>query len=622
MAKEKNEKQNKDTENQSTDIVREIFGKAKLQPKKVSTIFTHFKRPAKAVKKAKSSVFYKKLPAAIDIGTSSIKIIQLAQRQPRGEIEVVCIDKEEYSTQGKVPTIIDQRKALGKLIERNNIGHEVVTGVSASDTQIYNLIFPQMSDGELNDAIRLKITQLRPFGLGIDAIVYGFVKGENLVRANTAQTKILLVCVSRELVRGRIILLQNLSLKPMAIEIASMALANLDKFRKKPSGREEIVLWLNLGAHESSLTITQGGVLSFCRVLAIDSGHMTKQIAQHGHMSEEKAEAAKKEYGLTFWDPDRKVEVFVESEKVVQGTEDKSAEIYRSLISSLENFVVDIAHSFKYFSYQVTQSQITKFDFLILSGGGVKLKKLDSFLNARLEVPVEKVDPFSFFKISDSIREQKANLLAEASEFTTAAALAIGSKADPNKRIDLIPREKKKGLALIGECLGDKFVMSIVLVLAVVSPLIVFQMSQATSYKQELDSVEREVKLVQNQLSSSQSQQLGLGQEEAQLLEKKIILGERLTFLRGAIRRPENFSDVFAEVANLLPEEIWITKLSYLKDKINITGSTSNIQVIMGLIETLKKSDNFIDVTFTYTQKDTAERSDLYSFEIIAYMSM
>ena len=626
MVKEKSEKQTKDTEKQAKDIVKEIFGKSTSRPKKISTIFTHFRRPPKAPSRTKASLFLKKFPAAIDIGASSIKIIQLAQRQPKGELEVVCIDKEEYSihtlagTSGKVPEIIDQREALGKLIERNDIGHEVVASISASDTQIYNLIFPQMSEGELNNAIRLKVTQLRPFGLGVDAIVYGFIKGENLVRASSTQIKILLICVSRELIRSRTLLLQDLGLKPMAIEVAPMALANLDKFRKQPSGKEEIVLWLNLGAQESALTITQGGSLCFCRVLAITSNHMTKQIAQHSHVSEEEAEEAKKEYGLSFWAPDKTVSVFVEPEKSPQGPEDKSAEVYRSLISSLENFVVDISHSFKYFSYQVTQSQVTKFDLLMLSGGGTKLKKLDGFLSSRLGTPVEKVDPFSFFKISESIREQKANFLAQASEFTIAAALAIGPKIDPGKRVDLIPREKKKGLEFIKEHLRDRSVKVAISVLAAAVILIVFQIGRAASYKWKMDSVNKEVKVAQNQLSTLQSQQLKLAQEEAQFLEKKIKLNERLIFLRGATRRPESFSEVFAEVANLLPEDIWITKLAYLEDKININGSTSNIQVVMELIETLKKSDNFVSVTFTYTQRDVSKNSDVYSFEIIAQM--
>lgn len=615
MADEKKEKQTK-------DIVTEIFGKSNPRPKKVSTIFTHFRRPPKAPPKAKSSLFLKKLPAAIDIGASSIKIIRLAQRQPKGELEVICIDKEAYAIRGKTPEVIEQREALKKLIERNDIGHEVVAGISASEVQIYNLIFPQMSEAELCDAIRLKITQLRPFGLSSEAVVYNFIKGESLSKPGAIQQKVLLICASRELVRTRILLLQNLGLNPISVEVAPLTLANLDKFRKLPSGKEEIVLWLDLGAQESVLTITQGGYLRFCRVLAINSNHMTKQIAQHGHISEEEAEEAKKEYGLSFWSPDKKIAVFLEPEKSSQDVEGKSAEIYRSLISSLENFVVDIAHSFKYFSYQVTQSQVTKFDLLILSGGGTKLKKIDSFLNVRLGVPVEKVDPFSFFKVSDSIREQQANLLVQASEFTIAAALAVGSKIDPERRIDLIPREKKKGVAFIKEHLQDRSVRVAVSALALAFILMLFQTGKVASSKWKMSAVNKEVRVVQNQLGSLQSQQLKLAQEEAQLLERKIRLSERLTFLKGATRRPESFSKIFAEVANLLPEEIWITKLAYLEDKINIIGSTSNIQVVMELIETLKKSESFIDVTFTYTQKDVKKSSDFYNFEIIAYMSV
>ncbi|MFH1519481.1 MAG: pilus assembly protein PilM [Candidatus Omnitrophota bacterium] len=627
MAEENKEKQDQAKEAETKDIVKEIFGKSSYRPKKTSTLFTHFRHPAKPLPKVKASLFMKKLPAAIDIGASSIKILQLAQRQPKGELEIVCIDQQGYSIRGKVPEIIDQREILKTLIERNEIGSEVIAGISASEVQIYNLIFPQMGEAELNEAIRLKITQLRPFGLDLGAITYGFIKGDNLVRTKSTQQKILLVCASRELIHNRIILLKDLGLRPLSIEVAPMTLANLDKFRLQSSGYQqfqakgEIALWLNLGAQESTLTITQAGLLCFCRVLAINSTQMTKQIIQHTGISEEEAEAVKREYGFSYWSPDKKIAVFAEPEKSFKGAEDKSAEVYRSLVSSLENFVVDMTHSFKYFSYQVTQSRVTNFDLLLLSGGGAKLKNLDLFLKTRLGVPVEMVNPFSFFKVSPAISKEKADLLSNDLEFTVALALALGSRIDPNKRINLISQEQKKGLALLKEQLRDKLVMVAIILLATTLGLVVYQTGKVARAKWKLNAASGEVQLAQTQLNRLQSQQLKLAEEEAALLEKNLKLKERLVFLEGATRQPESFAKLLAEVANLLPEEVWVTRLVYLEDKITITGSTSNIQVVMELIETLKKSKSFIDVTFTYTQRDVDKVSDVYSFEVIVTMS-
>ncbi len=626
MAEENKEKQDQAKEAETKDIVKEIFGKSSSRPKKTSTLFTHFRRPTKPLPKAKTSLFMKKLPAAIDIGTASIKILQLAQKQPKGELEIVCLDKQGYSTGGKTPEIIDQREALKTLIERNEIGPEVFAGVSASQVQIYNLIFPQMGEAELNEAIRLKITQLRPFGLSLDAITYGFIKGDNLVRTKSTQQNILLVCASRELIHNRIILLQDLGLKPVSIEVAPMTLANLDKFRPQSSGQKqlqakgEVALWINLGAQESTLTVTQAGLLCFCRGLALNSNQMTKQIIQHTRISEEEAESVKREYGFSYWSPDKKIAVFAEPEKSFQGAEDKSAEVYRSLVSSLENFVVDVAHSFKYFSYQVTQSRVTNFDLLLLSGGGAKLKNLDAFLKVRLGVPTEKVNPFSFFKVSEAISKEKADLLSNDLEFTVSLALALGSRIDPSKRINLISQEKKKGLALIKERLQDRLVMAAVILLATALGFMVYQTGKVAKAKWKMESASGEIQLTQTQLNRLQSQQLKLAEEEAALLEENSKLEERLAFLAGAIRQPKSFAKLFAEVANLLPEEIWVTRLVYLEDKITITGSTSNIQVVMELIETLKESESFIDVTFTYTQRDVGKVSDVYGFEVIAKM--
>jgi len=57
----------------------------------------------------------------------------------------------------------------------------------------------------------------------------------------------------------------------------------------------------------------------------------------------------------------------------------------------------DIEHTFKSFSYQVTQSQITRFEKVILSGGGSYLKGLLPFLRNRLNADVQMIDSLANF---------------------------------------------------------------------------------------------------------------------------------------------------------------------------------------------------------------------------------
>jgi len=447
-----------------------------------------------------------------------------------------------------------------------------------------------MSDTELNDAIRWKVTQLRPFALNIEEVVYNHIRWQNPKGPTSTQQRILLVCVSRQVVQETVSLLQEVGLRAVAIEVAPISLVNLDKFRKSPPAGDEIVMRLDIGAKESAMVITRGDTLYFCRSLALTSEHMTKQIARHCQVNEVVAEELKRQHGLSVWSPDK---------KGFQKPEDKPSMVYHSLISSLENLVVDIEHSFKYFSYQVTQSQITKFDRLILSGGGSGLKNLERFLNARLGVPVERTSPFSL-----------------SADFAVCAGLVAGQKIEEEKRINLVPREAKKGLGFLAEHLKEKPVRATVLVVGLALLLIVVQLTRSGFYGWRMNSYTKEVRKAQVQLGRLQSSQLKLAEEEGRLLERKAKLTGRLNLLDEAVRRPEEFSKVLAEVASLLPDEIWATKLLYSEKKLNITGATSNMNLIMELVETLKSSDNFTEAAFSYSQKDP--KANVYNFEVLA----
>jgi len=604
------------------DIVKEIFERRKAVAEKVSTLFTHFKHSPKTLE-AKTPGSLKPLPAAIDIGTSSIKLFQLA-KGPGAEIEIIALDREPYlvttpSPQSSPQTqkgeaLSFQREALKRIVERNKIGQNVVTGLAAKEVQVYNLTFPPMSAAELDEAIRWKIIQLKPFNLNIEEIKYSFLKWDGA--AKSSQQNILVACASRERIRQMVSLLEKAGLKPAAIEVAPISLMNLNKFRRTAPMKDEVVMWLDLGAEESSLVIERGGFVYFLRRLALSSHYITRQIAQHCGMDEKEAEAAKQKWGLTHWSPDRKTPVFLESGESAEKGEDESATVFYGMVSSLENLVVDIEHSFKYFSYQISRSQITKFDRVILSGGGANLKNLDGFLNARLGVPVEKANPINLFKISDTVRSQRKDLLGLSCNFAVSAGLAAAELTEGSRRINLLPEKKKKPTELFLAGLKEKPATLGVLALILVVLLAGFQGGRAGFYRHKMNSVAKEVRSAKNQLGRFQTNQLKLAETEGQLLNKRNLLKARIDLLKESTRKPEHFSRVLAHVASLLPEEIWVTKLKYSEKELTISGSTSNAELVINLIENLKDSDDFVDASFSYSQKEPSV--EVYKFEVIA----
>ncbi|MFC1631607.1 pilus assembly protein PilM [Candidatus Omnitrophota bacterium] len=596
---------------QKKDVVREIFERPQPAEGKVSTLFTHF-RPAQKIsppKKSKLPGQLKPLPAAIDLGTSSVKLLQLAQG-PKNELEVICIDREKYPSDKSIDLIARQREALKKLVGRNalagpragtgKVGPSVVTTISVHDAQIYNLNFPQMSMPELYEAIRWKVTQLRPFDLDLIEIIYDFVKWDSPLGQKSSQQGVLLACVPRKVIENRISLLQEVGLNPVACELSSMSLVNLERLQPLNPAHNKITVWLDLGAEESVLAIARADDLYFCRTLSVTSGHLTRQIAQHGKMSEPEAEAAKIERGLRHWD--------------------KSTMVYNSLTSSLENLVVDIEQSFKYFSYHPGQSKITRFERVILAGGGGELKGLGQFLSQTMAVLVGKLNPFSLLKLSDRLREEKAELLNSAAEFSVCAGLAVGQKIAEDRRLEFISKPKRRTARgwLLKERLRQRPVQAACGILTVAILLILIQIVRAGFLGWEGQAAKSRIKAAQARLSRLQSSQLDLVDEQSKLFERKQELSARLQLLNQATRTPRDFSRVLAQVAGLLPEEVWVNKLAYAEKKLSATGSCADTAPVMQLVEGLKGSEQFTGATFKYIQKDP--QTQIYNFEVVGHL--
>ncbi len=594
------------SEKKQDNIVRKVFERSGVRQERLSALFTYSKKTQKAkTKPAKlpnEEPRSRRLPVAIDFGSTRVKLLQLAQ-DPKGSLEVVLMDEEQGQT----------KQALEKILSRNPVGPNVIMGLPAKETLTYNFTFPAMSEDDLREAVRWKIRQLRPFDLDEEKVRYALFRWEGpLADSPTGgQQRVTVVCVSMHNLAQKNAALNEVGLKPISIHVSPLGLVNVRRFGTMLRSSDEVVLWLDLGAEESVFIVEKGGVVYFMRNLSMTGKLLTKQIAQACHVQENEAEDLKRKYGLEFWTPDLQVNVSSDEEKI----KNPAIGVCYALISILENLVVDIEHSFKYFSYQVTQSQIPKYDRIVLSGGSSSLKRLENFLSDRLAVPVERVAPFAALRIQEVLKNQRQDLAEDAMIFASAVGLALIPLMDKERVVNLMVLERKKSPSawttavkisprLVGAALG-------LVALALVAP----QIGAVFYYRREAVSFDQQVKGARAELGRRQTSQLKLAEKERVLLEKKNALEEKLSLFRQSGREDRDFSKVLSKLAVLLPEEIWVTKLSYADKKLATVGATSKNELIVNFLENLKKPDDFRDVVFNYTQRDT--NSAVYSFEIM-----
>ncbi|MCK5306937.1 MAG: pilus assembly protein PilM [Candidatus Omnitrophica bacterium] len=610
---------NKNKAQHNKNIVKEIFGRPHTAKGKVSALFTNFKRPPKTILslKAKKSQSLTALPPAIDINSQSIKFLQLAEN-PKGELEIVAIDEEKYSIALEVNHLTYQKDALQKIVKRNNITQDCVIGLSVNDIRIYNVTFPSMPESELNTALQYKLAQIRPFDLNMEEINFKFLKldTDEQKTAVSPGIRLLCACAPYKIIAQKSQLFNAVGLKLFSLEISQLSLINLSRFFRRPAETEEVALWLDLGVDESSLIIEKNGKALFLRQLNFNFEHLANTVSKSLNISIENAKEALKQHGLIYWSVDKKPSPFLEN-KSSEKTQSESAKIYYAIVSHLENLVVDIEHSFKYFSYQVSQSQVIKFDRLILSGKGATLKNLNSFLGLKLGVPVEVVNPFDLFGISETLTQKNKALIQHDSNFTVCAALAVSSKTDKSQCLNFISAESKKSSKIFREIFRKKRAVAVTVAISCLFMILVgFQVAKLALSKSKMNFLRMETEKAKITLNDRNLEQLDLAKIESEILDKKILLKEELKFLEDGARRPEEISNILFITSLLLPEDVWVTKLKYEEGKLNIIGSTQDINVVMQLVDALKAKDEFSGASFISSEKES--KSEIYTFEVVA----
>ena len=191
------------------------------------------------------------------------------------------------------------------------------------------------------------------------------------------------------------------------------------------------------------------------------------------------------------------------------------------------------------------------------------------------------------------------------------------------KRINLIPPEAKKITpkrwlkAYIFKTRTSQFI-ALTLIL-----FIFLNLWQATSllrYKFAVGQgkkniVKLQVKLTQSQNAYAQikSQKEGIDKETRRIEEKFKILqqaqGERITWAK-----------VLAHLSELVPQDLWINRVTLNKDLVTLTGTTFDNAIVSRFMAGLDESKYFQDTSFNYTQKAKLTDKPVINFEVTTHI--
>src|SRR6185503_9353601 len=317
----------------------------------------------------------KKSVAGLDVGSSSVKIIELEGKM--SNLNLVGLGFENLPDNTIVDGQIMELNTVSEVIQSVCTNHQimanqVVTGVSGHSVIIKNIVLPAMTRDELEESIDWHAEEHIPYDLSDVSLDY------QVTAESSDATHVLIAACKRERIDNIRQAIQLSGRQPVVIDVDTFALQNCYEANYNPT-ESDVVTLLNIGASTMNVNIVKGSRSLFSRDITVGGSQFTDVLQRNLGLSYQQAEAAKRGAALPNAD-----------EKAIEPLMSNVTEIVANEIQKTFDF------------YRTTsEDRHTVVKKILISGGGSKLQGLAQELSARLELPVEVMNPFRNIKVDN-----------------------------------------------------------------------------------------------------------------------------------------------------------------------------------------------------------------------------
>ena len=342
----------------------------------------------------------KKSVAGLDIGSSSIKMVELDGKL--NSLNLVSLGFENLPGDTIIDGQIMELNVVSDVIRSVCVNHQVtadrvVTGVSGHSVILKNIVLPPMSREELEESIDWHAEEHIPYDLADVSLDYQ-------ITAETADaTYVLIAACKRERIDNIKQAIQLAGKTPVVIDVDTFALQNCYEVNYNPTD-DQVVTLLNIGASTMNVNIVKGTRSLFTRDITVGGSQFTDVLQRSLGLNFQQAEALKR--GV---------------HDDADGIEEKSIEPLMNNVTEI--VAMEIQKTFDFYR-ATTEDNETVVQKILISGGGSKLVGLAQELSQRLELPVEILDPFRNIKV-DTKKFDPDYLSEIVPEMAVAVGLAV-----------------------------------------------------------------------------------------------------------------------------------------------------------------------------------------------------
>lgn len=310
----------------------------------------------------------------IDIGTSSIKIVELSRWGERiklenyGEMAATTFYEKPFRTFEKSTLLLSSQeiaKAISAiLIEAKIKERKSIFSIPDFSTFFTTFDLPYMTEEEVPTAVQYQARQYIPLPLSTVTLDWQIVEGKFSNKKKTP-IKILTVAVPNEVINQyqEITKLANLQLLAIEAEVFSLTRSLIGEDKR-------VISIIDIGAQSTTCNIIEKKNLKISHSFDLAGNELTYAIAKSLNISYKEAEDLKRQCGLK---------------------ESKEINIVQILLPLIDTILAEIEKIFNNF-YQAEKKEIQK---VILAGGTALLPGLKEYFFEKFKKDTEIANPFS-----------------------------------------------------------------------------------------------------------------------------------------------------------------------------------------------------------------------------------
>ncbi len=308
-----------------------------------------------------------KLAVGLDIGSSSIKLMKLQQKQDGYTLKSMGIKdlpfgaiiadeiKDRDAVIFDIQNLVDQTDPKIKEVTISISGHGVITDKFTMDKK---------TGAEAEQAILFEAEQRSPFDVEDVTMDYHIIKYDD----EAGKMEILLVAARNEFLKNVLDLVFDAGLRPVLVDTDAFAVLNAYKINYEMDP-DKITALINIGYEMTNIVFLKDGVY-----------HSTRDVSNGVRLI---ADAVSREFRLN-------QEL---TAKAMRGEMDSSIDqdmFKATVVTTFEELAAGIEVAFSYFK---SSSGSDKLDRIVLSGGGALVPYLPELLQNKIAIPVEIFNP-------------------------------------------------------------------------------------------------------------------------------------------------------------------------------------------------------------------------------------